>query len=146
MQSRCLLIALAGTCLLPTAVYADSPEEQLAAASALYDAHKYDQAAQKLDDFVAQNPKHAKVGVAAFVLGRCRTELKQYPAAMAAYNKATYDKDPSIATQAELGLADAAMQTNQYDKAVAALQEAVKGSLEAGTGRSRVVLAWRVRL
>ncbi len=138
MQSRCLLIALAGVCLLPTAGRADSPEEQLAAASALYDAHRYDQAAQKLDDFLAQNPKHAKMGLAAFVLGRCRSELKQYPAAISAYSKAVASKDNAVLSQAELGLAEAAMQTNEYDKAANALQDAVKGPLKP----EQAAIAW----
>ena len=130
MQSRCLLIAPVAVCLLPTAVYADAPEEQLAAASALFDARRYDQAAQKLDDFLAQNPKHAKVGAAAFVLGQSRAQLKQYPAAMTAYSKAVASKDAAIVPQAKLGLAEAAINAEQYEKALAALQDVQKENLQ----------------
>ena len=131
MHYRCsLALFLGAACALPGNARADSPEEQLAAASALFDAKKYDQAAPILDAFLAKNPGHAKAGVAAFVLGRCRSELKQYPAAIAAYSRSVGSKDQSVATQAELGLAEAAMQTSQYDKAADALQDAVKGTLK----------------
>lgn len=129
-SSRLLLVSAAiSMSLVPLSAMAESPEEQLAAASALYDAKKYDQAAQNLDAFLAKNSKHPKAGLAAYVLGRCRSELKQYPAAQAAYAKAAASKDPAIMTQAELGLAEAAMQTSQYDKAASALQDAIKGTI-----------------
>jgi outer membrane protein assembly factor BamD (BamD/ComL family) len=57
---------------------AQSPEEQLAAASALFDAKKYPEASTRLEQFLAANPKHAKAGAAALALGRCYSELKQY--------------------------------------------------------------------
>lgn len=124
------LMATGMAATLPVAAKAQAPEEQLAAASALFDAKKYDQAAQTLDAFLAKTPKHPKAGLAAFVLGRCRTELKQYPAAIAAYSKAIATKDATVATESELGLAEAAMQTTKYDLAASALQEAVKGTLK----------------
>src|SRR6266536_1372790 len=69
-----LLVVCAG--LAPPPVCADTPEEQLAAASALFDAQRYAEAAQKLDAFLAANPKHARAAAAALALGRCRAELK----------------------------------------------------------------------
>lgn len=108
---------------------ADTPEEQLAAASALFDAKKFAEAAQRLDAFLAAYPKHARAGAAAFALGRARAELKQYDKAVPAYEKAVAAKDPAILPMAELGLGEAAMNTRQYDKAVSALTEAVKTDL-----------------
>lgn len=108
---------------------ADSPEEQLAAASALFDAKKFPEAAQRLDAFLAAYPKHAKAGAAAFALGRARAELKQYDKAVPAYEKAVASKDAAILPMAELGLGEAAMYSRQWDKAAAALTEAVKTDL-----------------
>src|ERR1051325_1669511 len=71
----------------------ESPEEQLAAASALFDAQKYPEAAKKLEVFIAANPKHAKIGPAALALGRCRSELKQWTQAIPAYEKAIASQD-----------------------------------------------------
>ena len=71
------VLPLAAALLLvtaPPAFAAPSPEEQLAAASALIDAKKYDEAARRLDAFLAANPKHLKAGLAALALGRARLE------------------------------------------------------------------------
>src|SRR5579872_384263 len=111
-------------------VRADTPEEQIAAASALFGAEKYAEAAQRLDAFLAATPRHEKAGVVAFTLGRCRSELKQYPQAIAAYEKAISYQDASISQLAYLGLGEAAMYTHDYDKAASALTVAVKGSLK----------------
>ena len=127
-----------GLTLINGYAYADTPEEQLAAASALYDAQKYDQAASVLDGFLAKNPGHPKSGMAAFVLGRCRSELKQYPAALAAYTKSVASKDATIITEAELGVGESAMQTGQYDKAADALQTALKEKIKP----EQAVIAW----
>lgn len=117
---------------------AQSPEEQLAAASALFEARKYAEAAQKLEVFVTQNPKHAKVGPAALALGRCYTELKQFPKAIPAYEKAVATKDPAILSSAQLGLGEAAMQSSQYPKAIEALSAAVKNRLQP----DQAAVAW----
>jgi TolA-binding protein len=107
----------------------DTPEEQLAAASALFDAKKYAEAAQRLDAFIAANPKHARTGAAAYALGRARAELKQFDKAVPAYEKAIASKDTAVLPMSELGLGEAAMNTRQYDKAIAALTEVVKTDL-----------------
>ncbi len=117
---------------------ADTPEEQIAAASALFDAKKYAESAQRLDVFLAANPKHAKAAAAAFALGRARAELKQYDKAVAAYEKAVAAKDAAITPLAELGLGEAAMYTRQYDKAIIALTEAAKTDLKI----DRAATAW----
>jgi len=122
------MVALAGTPVVP--VRADTPDEQLAAASALFDAKKYADAAQRLEVFLAANPKHAKTGVAAFTQARCYVELKQYPKAVPAYEKAVASKDASILSVAQLGLGEAALYAQQYDKAAAALGAAVKTQLK----------------
>ena len=109
---------------------ADTPEEQIAAASALFSAEKYAEAAQRLDAFLAATPRHPKAGVVAFTLGRCRSELKQYPQAVAAYEKAVASKDPAVSQLAYLGLGEAATYTKDYDKAASALEVAVKGQLK----------------
>ena len=116
--------------LAPIASNADTPEEQLAAASALFETHKYADAATRLDSFLLANPKHERAGAAAFTLGRCRTELKQYDRAILAYQRAISTKDDSIVTLAELGLAEAAMHLRQYDKAAPALEAALEGQLK----------------
>ena len=130
MRHRCLLpLLVCAACAVPARMRADTPEEQIAAASALIDAKRYEEAAPVLDAFLAKNPKHPQAGAVALALGQCRSELKQYPPAIAAYTKAIASKDNSIMARAELGLAQAAMQTKQYDKAADALQEAVKEPL-----------------
>jgi TolA-binding protein len=123
-----LSITLAGVAAAPAR--AETPEEQLAAASALFDARKYAEAAQKLDAFVTANPKHPKVAPAALALGRCYTELKQFAKAVPAYEKAAAAKDPAVSAVAQLGLGEAAMHTEQWEKAATALDAAVKGSLK----------------
>src|SRR5881275_3275600 len=106
MRKLALLLMIGAVCAPAAIVRADSPEEQLAAASALFDNQKYKEAAQKLDAFLAANPKHAKAGAAAFALGRARTELGQYDKAVPAYEKAVASKDMAIAPMAELGLGE----------------------------------------
>ncbi len=127
---RVFALTLAALACLPLAARAQTPEERLAAASALFDAKKYAEAAQRLDSFLAVVPKHAKAGAAALVLGRCRAELKQWPLTVAAYEKAAAAGDPSVLQPAQLGLGEAAMYTHQYDKAVTALEAATKGDLK----------------
>ena len=51
-----------------------SAEEQLAAASALFDAKKFADSAQRLEAFLNTNPKRAKAGPAALALGRCYSQ------------------------------------------------------------------------
>jgi TolA-binding protein len=116
---------------VPLAASAQSPEERLAAASALFGAGKYAEAAQRLDGFLAANPKHPKTGTAAFALGRCRTELKQYPQAVAAYEKAVASKDASVLLMSQLGLGEAAIYSKQFDKAAVALESALQGKLSS---------------
>lgn len=125
-----LIPLICAVCTLPSFAKAQSAEEQLASASALFDTMKYEQAAQTLDAFLAKNGSHPKAGVAAFVLGRCRFQLKQYPAAIAAYTRAIESKDTSIATESQLGLGEAAMQAAKYDTAASALQSALKSPLK----------------
>jgi TolA-binding protein len=122
------VVALLGPAALPAR--AETPDEQLAAASALFDAKRYADAAQRLEAFLTANPKHAKFGVAAFTQARCYAELKQYPKAVPAYEKAVASKDPAILTVAQLGLGEAALYAQQYDKAAAALGAAVKSPLK----------------
>lgn len=113
-----------------TVAHADTPEEQLAAASALFEAQKYTEAASRLDAFLAEYPKHDRAGAAAYALGRCRTELKQYDKAIPAYQKAVATKDASILTLSELGLGEAAINIRQFDKAAPALEAALSGTLK----------------
>lgn len=113
-----------------TPASADTPDEQLAAASALFDARKYADAAQRLEAFLTANPKHPKAGVAAFTQARCYVELKQYPKAVPAYEKAVASKDAAILTVAQLGLGEAALYAQQYEKAATALGAAVKTQLK----------------
>jgi TolA-binding protein len=110
-------------------VLAQSAEEQLAAASALFEAKRYDQAAQRLEKFLAAHPKHAKAGAAALALGRAYAEQGQWAKAVPAYEKAVAAKDAGVATTAQLGLGEAAMRAGQYDKAYPALAAALKGDL-----------------
>src|SRR5438045_3219356 len=106
---RSFALMLAALAVLPVHSFAQSPEERLAAASALYDAKKYAEAAQHLDGFLSSAPKHAKAGAAALVLGRCRAELKQWSQAVGAYEKAVASKDAAVLQPAQLGLGEAAM-------------------------------------
>lgn len=121
-------------------VQAQTPEEQLAAASALFDAQKYAEAAQKLDLFLMKVPKHPRAGAAALALGRSRTELKQFALAIPAYEKASATKDPALLPSALLGLGEAAMNTRQYEKAAIALDGAIKLSLKPE--QSALVYYW----
>jgi hypothetical protein len=68
---RTLLLPLLLALLAVSPAAAQSPEEQLAAASALFDAKRYPEAAQRLEAFLAVNGAHPKAGAAAFALGRC---------------------------------------------------------------------------
>lgn len=108
----------------PPPLHAQAPAEQLAAASALYDAGKFAPAAKLLDAFLAANPSHPRAGAAALALGRCRSELGQYAKAVPAYEKAVAAKDPAVRNTAELGLGEAALQTSQWAKAAGALKAA----------------------
>lgn len=129
MRRLAILLLVGAACLPAGVVRADTPEEELAAASALFDAKKYPEAAQKLDAFLTAYPKHPKAPTAAFVLGRCRAEQKQYAQAVPAYEKAIAGRDPDILPLAQLGLGEAAYYAKQYDKAAPALEAAVKTSL-----------------
>lgn len=124
-----LLLTLT-VCIAAGPVHADSPEEQLAAASALFDAKKFDEAARRLDAFLAANPRHPKVGAAALALGRARMERKQYAAAVSAFEKARASKDAAVTPIAQLGLGEAAMYAGQYEKAVTALTAAAATRLK----------------
>src|SRR5882724_1531825 len=136
---KLFLLCLLGVLWLPgIPVQAQSPEEQLAAASALFDAQKYAEAAQKLDAFLTANPKHARAGAAAFTLGRCRFVLKQYPQAIAAYEKAIAAKDSAITPNATLGLGEAAFYGKQYEKAADTLETAIKSGLKP----EQAAVAW----
>jgi TolA-binding protein len=112
------------------AMEADTPAEQLAAASALFDAGKYAEAAQKLDAFLTANPKHAKAGAAALTLGLSRTQLQQYPQAVAAYEKALATNSPDVMVEAQFRLGEAALYAKQYDKAARALGNALQNNLK----------------
>lgn len=131
-----LATLLSATPLAP--VRAQSGDEQLAAASALYDAHKFAEAAKTLDAFLAAHPKSPKAGAAALTLGRCRSELKQFAQAIPAYEKAVATKEPAVLTLADLGLGEAALRTSQWAKAQAALQAATQQKLTA----DQRALAW----
>jgi TolA-binding protein len=102
----------------------------LAAASALFDQHKYAAAAETLETFLTQHPNHARVAAAAFTLGRCRAELKQYDRAIPAFETAVASKDGDVVPLAQLGLAEAAMHAHKYAIAVPALEAAVQRSLK----------------
>jgi TolA-binding protein len=120
-----LAFALAGPVLAQ-----ESAEEQLAAASALFDAKKYPQAAQRLEQFLTDFPRHDKAAAAALAQGRCYTELKQFEKAVPAYEKAAASKDPAIRSSAQLGLGEAAIQTSQWEKALGALDEVSRSTLK----------------
>lgn len=140
-MNRLSKIGLAALLMLSplTSLHAQQgPSEQLAAASALFDAQKYAGAAKILEAFLAANPKHAQAGAAALALGRCRTELKQYAQAVPAYEKAVAGHDPKVTTFAELGLGEAALQTSQWAKAADALGAATKTALTPEQG----AIAW----
>lgn len=126
MRFLSLILAL----LVAAPALAQSPDEQLAAASALFDAKKYSEAAQRLETFLAANPKHAKAGPAALALARSYVELKQYAKAVPAYEKAVASKDPAVVPIAQLGLGEAAINSEQWEKAAAALDAAVKSPLK----------------
>jgi TolA-binding protein len=123
------------------AAAADSPEEQLAAASALFEAKRYANAAQRLEQFLNGSPPQSKVGVAAFTLGRCYSELDQWAKAIPAYERAIASRDQNIAPMAQLGLSEAAMESQQWDKASAALDQVVKSSLKPD--QAPIVWFWR---
>lgn len=138
MRTRMFVIAalpaLLLLCALAPVVRADTPEEQLAAASALIDAKRWADAAAKLDVFVAKNPNHPKIGPAALALGQCRSQLKQYAQAIPAYEKAIASKEFSVVGPAQLGLGEAAMNAKQYEKAIKALEDATQGTLKPEQG------------
>ncbi|MBM3459842.1 MAG: tetratricopeptide repeat protein, partial [Armatimonadetes bacterium] len=119
---------------------AQSAEERLAEASALFDAKRYEQAATKLDQFLTLFAQHEKAPNVALALGRCYTELKQYGKAVPAYERAATIKDPMLRSAALLGLGEAAVQTSQWPVAIRALEEAARGALKPEQGA--VVWYW----
>jgi TolA-binding protein len=127
---RTLLLPLLLALLAVSPAAAQSPEEQLAAASALFDAKRYPEAAQRLEAFLAVNGAHPKAGAAAFALGRCYSESRQWAKAVPAYEKAVAAKDAGFQAQAQLGLGEAAIHARQYEKAVAALNAAAQTMLK----------------
>jgi TolA-binding protein len=130
LKTWCVLALAAFTVAAPgIPARADTPDEQLAAASALFDVKKYAEAAQRLEMFLTANPRHPKVGAAALTQARCYAELKQFAKAVPAYEKAIATKDPAVVTVAQLGLGEAALYAEQYEKAAAALDAAVKAQL-----------------
>jgi len=110
--------------IAPIAASADSSEELIAAASALFDAKRYKDAAPKLEVFLSSYATDPKAGKAALVLGRCYSELQQYPKAVTAYEKAIASKDASVLLAARLGLGEAAVASEQFAKAPAPLEAA----------------------
>jgi TolA-binding protein len=143
MSQRTLLLltlSLAGASVVPHPAAAQTPDEHLAAGSALYDAKRYDEAAKRLDAFLAAAPAHKRAAAAALVLARSRVELDQWDKAVAAYEKAVAAKDPAITPVAQLGLGEAALQVKQYDKAVTALDAALKIPLKPE--QEAVALLW----
>lgn len=124
------LLTLFLVLLIAAPAAAQSPDEQLAAASALFDARKYSEAAQRLESFLSAHPKHPKAGPAALALARSYVELKQWSRAVPAYEKAVASKDPAVAPIAQLGLGEAAINSEQWEKAATALEAAIKGPLK----------------
>lgn len=120
---------------------AQAAEEQLAAASALYDAKKFSEAAQRLEAFLQQHAAHPKAPAGALALGRCYTELKQYARAVPAYEKAAASKDPAITGVAQLGLSEAAVQAGQWEKAAAVLEQVVRQPLKPE--QAAILWFWR---
>ena len=137
MKYPLVLMLLLSLPLAPV-VWGQSADEQLAASSALFDAHKYKEAAQALASFLAAHPTHAKAGAAALALGRCRSELGEYAQAVPAYQKAVASKDPAVITFAELGLGEAALRTSQWRVAAGALEAATAKTLTPEQG----AIAW----
>src|SRR5258708_1654613 len=122
------LVAVLG--LAPVAASADSPEELIAAASALFDAKRYKDAAPKLEQFLADYGSNAKAGKAALVLGRCYSETQQYVKAIPAYEKAIASKDATVLLSSQLGLGEAAVAAEQFAKAPPALEGALQSQLK----------------
>jgi TolA-binding protein len=134
-------IFIPGLACLPWATAsADTPQEQLAAASTYFDRQKYSEAAAILQTFLQEHPTHPRVAAAAVTLGRCRLELKQYEPAIPAFQQALTSKDPDILTQAELGLGQAAINAHKYAVAVSPLQAATKANLKPD--QAAVVWYW----
>ena len=117
-------------CAAHAAQQQPSADEQLAAASALFDARRYAEAARRLDAFLAAHPKHPKAGAAALALGRARGEMKQWQPAVSAYEKAAATRDPAIVPLAQMGLGEAAVNAGQYAKAATALAAVAPSSLK----------------
>lgn len=135
-MSRLFTFLLALLVALPAA--AQTPEEQLAAASALFNEKKFGEAAQRLEGFLAANPKHAKAGPAALALARAYVELRQWARAVPAYEKALATKDAAVVSIAQLGLGEAALYAEQYSRAAAALEAVVRTPLKP----DQAPLAW----
>ena len=122
-------ICIALTTSITGQARAQSADERLAAASALYDAHNYAGAASKLDAFLASYPADPHAAAAALALGRCRSALKQYPQAIKAFQKTLDAKEPTLRVAADMGLAEAALQSSQWGKAASSLTDATSGKL-----------------
>ncbi|HEU4753813.1 MAG TPA: tetratricopeptide repeat protein, partial [Armatimonadota bacterium] len=86
-------------------------------------------------------PPQAKVGVAAFTLGRCYSEQNQFAKAIPAYEKAIASKDAQVVSLSQLSLAEAAMQTQQWEKASTALDAVVKGTVKPE--QAPIIWYWR---
>lgn len=112
----------------PAAALQASPEEQLAAASALYDQKKFLQAAAVLEGFLKAHPQHARRGPAALALARCYVEQKQYARAIPAYEKAVASRDAATLALARLGMGEAALLDRQFARAARVLEECVRES------------------
>ena len=143
MRSRVLFGTIGCVCLLNApvrAAFAQTPDETLAAASALFDAQKYASAATRLEAFLKANPKHPKAGAAALALARCYAEQKQFAQAIPAYEKAIASKQADVLVTARLGLGEAAITTGDYAKAIAALAPVARENLPAE--QASVVWMW----
>jgi TolA-binding protein len=121
--------------------FAQSADEHLAAASALYDAGRYAESAERLETFLRNFPSNEKAGVAALTLGRCYSELKQYAKAIPPYEKALGSRDAMVTNIAHLGLAEAAMQTSQWDKASRSLDVLIRTELKGD--QAPIIWYWR---
>lgn len=129
MRLHNILTNLVMLCLFSLTAFAQSADEQIAAASVLYGNNKYSEAAPKLEAALQAAPKHPKAAAVAFTLGRCRFELKQYDKAVAAFEKAVGYKDEKLNLSSLLGLGESALFAKQYDKSASALQSCLKEKL-----------------
>jgi TolA-binding protein len=128
-----LFALLCGLALLswstPAPARADTPDEQLAFASGLYQQKLYSLAADKLREFLKANPQHPKAALASYQLGAALYRATgdkgepDYAAVAAAYEKALAQPAPTpqIAAAARLELGDAYFNLKRYDQAVKSL-------------------------